>query len=150
MGEVEGAGIGGGGAGQVAQPAVEVGDGGVEQVVAVHAGLRADAFQCGQAGPRTLQHGEGHRPVERHYRRRRQRRQLVIVRQNALPVGGFVRGRDGVAGGDGSLRVVCGQLVVAGGLRELAQAQTDHVLVPAGAVLLVEQQRVALGVGAGG
>ena len=93
----------------------------------------------------------GHRDtaVERHDRRRRDHRELVIQREDLPPVGAAGRRRVGVHGADRRLQLVRPGLVAAQARAHQILALADQGPVPPAAVLVGQPDQRAVGGGAG-
>src|SRR6266498_1329364 len=141
-GQGQGAAVGGGRLGDAAEAAQQVGAGGVEEVVAVQRAGGGELLDPGEALLRAVGHGDRDRAVQLHDGRGGHAAQGVVERQDAGPVGGLGAGGGGVQGRDGGLHPVGAEPAEAHRPVEHAHPFDDHRRVPAGAVLLVEQDQL--------
>ena len=95
-----------------------------------------------EPGGRTLGHGNGHRPVQRHHGRRRQLHELSIEKGDLPPVGVFRHDRGGVARGDGGLHLVGPRAALAQSGVQQPASLDDASVVPARSVLVLERDQV--------
>ena len=116
-----------------------------QQVVALQGRVVGQGVHQGQAGGRALGPRDGHGPVELHHRRRGEHHEPAVEGGDRGPVGVGEGHGPGVAGGDGGLDRVG---AVTGALEGLDAAADEH-LVPPGPVLVGQQDRLAVGTGAG-
>ena len=107
-----------------------------------------DAVERGQSGRRTLGQTDRHCAVQLDDRRRRHGGQRGVEADDPRPVGRLPGCRPSVAGGDGRLQSIGPGGVERTGALEAGQAARDARAVPARAVLLGEQDELAVGVGA--
>src|SRR4029450_1090250 len=98
--------VGGRRLGVPAQPAEQVGAGGVEEVVAVEGAAGGQLLDQGETLLGAVGHGDRDRPVQLDYRGRVHAAQRVVEGEDAAPVGGLGAGGGGVQGGDGRLHPV--------------------------------------------
>ena len=99
-------------------------------------------------GPSHHRHRD--RPIERDDGRWRAGEQIVVVREDARPVGRRVGRRERMAGGDARLEMIGRQFAATGRPGERSQPGVDHRRVPQGAILRLQQEEIARRVGAGG
>jgi hypothetical protein len=123
-----------------AQAAQQVGADRVEQVVPAE----IEAVHDGEGGGRALDLGHRDRAVERDHRARRDGQQLVVQRQDLIPVGGGRDGRVAVHGADRGLDLVRARLAAAQALPDQGLTLGDQRVVPARPVLLAEQHQGAV------
>src|SRR5260370_172114 len=97
--------VGGRGFLVAAEAAQQVGARRVEQVVTVQ-DRRTQVVHCGQAGYGAVDFGERDGAVERDYWSRRERVELVVERQDGVPVGAVKGGGEGMDSVDGCLDLV--------------------------------------------
>src|SRR5579883_3573043 len=97
----------------------------------------------GQRRSRALNFGHGHRAVQGHDRRGRQRQQLIVELDNLPPVRGRGARRVAVDGVDGRLQLVRPGTVEAEAFPDQALALRDQLALPDSAVLLAQANQLA-------
>ncbi|KAG0926400.1 hypothetical protein G6F31_018407 [Rhizopus arrhizus] len=127
--------------------------------VAAHAGQPMVVGQCcirrqrvDQVQPRLRaeRHADGNGAVQRHHWRRHHLRERVVKRHDARPIGVLRRAGARMAGRQFGLQGIRAQRPALGGRpRQRRQPAPDQQGVPAAAVLLHQQHRAALRIGAG-
>ena len=115
-----------------------------QEVVRPQCRLGAQPVDELQAGRRPERHADRHGPVELHHRRRRQLGQRVVERGDPRPVGLLGGARPGVASRDRRLEGIRPERATER-LRpgQGGEASPDQELVPAGAVLVEQEDRFA-------
>src|SRR5271169_4598717 len=81
--------------------------------------------------------------VQRHYRAGFELQELVVKRQHQLPVSLFGCGGAGVGGSNGGFHVKWRNLSACDRTVKIPEADGDQPLVPARAILLVQQYEIA-------
>ena len=122
----------------------------VEEVVAAEAVADCRGFEEGDGGCRAVDAGESDGAVQGDDGRGVPIKELVVEGEDTRPVGGFVAGSEGVAGGDSGLEVVFAEFVSGRGFSEMADAEGDEFAAPKGAILFLKAEKVSSAVGAGG
>jgi hypothetical protein len=119
-----------------------------EEVVVLEGGFGYESVYDIEAGCGAECHGDRYGAIELHDGRRCELGERIVKGCDASPVG-FVRGAGaGVAGGDGGLKgvgtVSAAQLF---GMIERGEAATDEDVVPAGAILIEQEDGLSGGGG---
>ena len=106
--------------------------------------MMLDRGQRFQPRGRTLPSRDGNRAVQRHYGRRVDRVKLVVEMDDERPVRGAEIGRRGVGRGDTGLHVILAHPVARGAAVQADQSFRNPCAVPQRAVLVGQQEQVAL------
>jgi hypothetical protein len=143
-GKFEGAAETFGGGGVLAETPVEFADDGVEQVVRFEFRALRNFVDGVESGLGAVNVSDGDGATECGERRRLEAVKVVVVTEDARPVGGLAVGGGAVAGGDAGLEVVFAELGALGGLGEVEEAAFDERVVPFRTVLVVEAEEIAV------
>jgi hypothetical protein len=106
-------------------------------------GVVGDGVDHAEPHRRSLGEGHGHRPVELDDGRRCHPGKLAVERGDLRPVGVRPRRRGGVQSGDGGLELVGARPAAQQRPLQLRGALGDADVIPAAAVLVLEQHQVA-------
>ena len=102
---------------------------------------RCDEFE---PGGRAERHRDGYRAIERHDGRRHELCEGIVERCDAYPVRDVGDVRPGMACSDRSLqRIRAERAAQPFGSRQCREAATDQQLIPSGAILIEQQDRLA-------
>src|SRR5258705_5296881 len=121
-----------------AEPPEEVGARGGQQMIPAER-RRLDRVDGGQAGGRTLRQPDRHRPVELHHRRRGDVDERLVEGHDPRPVRRLPGARPRVARGDRGLELVGPHALHRPSAVEAGPAARDSRPIPAGSILILEE-----------